>query len=147
MPVLTWVRRKSPAWDHIGRTERSLLSLGKIVSHVLVQDNAAKRTVGEVLGGQSLGGIEDVDGITLGDIGADDLAVDIPGGGLASLNVIVQSTGHVVGVLARNLLGLIGRQVLVALVRLDVDLDVREGSILFKHSVLDLVPPGIGHTI
>lgn len=130
--VITWIRGKGPTWDHIGRTECNLLSLGEVVSHILVQHDATKGTVGEVLGGQSFGGIEDVDGVVLGNIGADDLTIDVPGGEFSSLYVVMQRTGHVVRVLSGKLLGLSGSKVLVALVRLDVELDIRECSILFR---------------
>lgn len=126
----TRVWAKSPSRHDVGRTEGSLLHLTKVVFDVLVQDDSTKRPVREILRRQRLGWVKDVDRVLLRHLRADDLTVDVPRGRIARLDVLKQGAGHVVWVGAGALAGLGRGQVLVALVRLDVELDIIETSVL-----------------
>lgn len=74
--------------------------------------------------------VKDIDGVALHDIRADELAIYVPRGERASFNSVVQRTRHIVGILTGTLLGLGGSEVLVALVRLDVELYILGLTIL-----------------
>lgn len=130
MKSLTWIGTQGPTGDDIRRTKSGLLYLGEVIVWVSIQHDPAERPVREVLRRQRLSRVEDVDRILLGHLWADDLAVDVPGGEVASLDVLVHRPRHVVGVGARALAGLGRSEVLVALVGLDVDLKVLERSVL-----------------
>lgn len=128
--VRTWVGAESPAGHDVGRTEGSLLNLAKVVVDILVEDDSAKGPVGEVLRGQCLGGVENIDGVPLRHFWADDLAVDVPGREVARLDVLKERTGHMVRVSTSTLASFRRGEILVALVRLDVELDIVETPVL-----------------
>lgn len=102
----TRVRAQGPARHDVGGAESRLFNFSELIAHILIQDDAAEGSVGEIIRGQGLGRIEDVDRVSLGNLGTDDLAVDIPRRELASLDVLVEGTGHEVGVGGSTLTGL-----------------------------------------
>lgn len=132
--TLTWVRGNIPARDNVGRIESRLLSFGVEVLDVLVERDLSKGNQREVLLRDGLGGIEDVGLVVLGLQRIDDLGVDRPRRVVSLFDGSEEVLLEVVGILTTDSDGLIIGEVLYSLIRLEVDLDVFERSILFALS-------------
>lgn len=102
----TRVRAQGPARHDVGGAESCLLNFSEVVAHVLIQDDAAERSVGEINRGQGLGRIEDVDWVSLSNLRTDNLTVDVPGWEFASVDILIERTGHEIRVGGSTLAGL-----------------------------------------
>ena len=115
--------------DHVRWRESRLLDLGEVVLGVLVEGELAETTQGHLGLGPDLGQIEDVPAELLSLLRAQGLNVDGPGGVFAALDGVEQVLGVPVGVLRGQTTGLLVVHGLVALIGLQVDLDVVEGAV------------------
>lgn len=116
-------------WNQVRRRESNLLNLGEVVLDVSVQGELAEWSQRHVLLGPDLGQIEDVPAELLSLLRGQDLDVDSPARVLALLNGLEKILGVPVRVLGSHLAGLLVGEGLVALVGLEVDLGVDEGTI------------------
>lgn len=123
------VGRGLDAGDEVRGRKGHLLDLGKVVLDVLVERELAEAPQRHLALRPHLGQVEDVPLELLGLLGRQDLDVGGPARVLAALDGLVQVLGVPVGVLAGHLGGLLVGEVLDALVRLQVDLDVDEGAV------------------
>ena len=123
------VGRRLDSRDHVAGREGHLLDLGKVVLDVLVERELADAAQGHLALGPDLGQIEHVPAELLGLLWGEHLNVDGPAGELAALDGLEEILGVPVGVLRGHLAGLLVVEGLVALIRLEVDLDVVEGAI------------------
>jgi hypothetical protein len=128
--LLTWVRGYIPTWDDIGGVEGRLFGLGEEVLYVFVESNLSERNKWVVFLRDGLGCIKDVRLVVLGLKRVDDLCVDIPRWVVALLNGVEKILSEVIRVLTTDCGRLIVSQILDALVGLEVNLDVFEGSVL-----------------
>lgn len=133
------VREEARLQDRVGRgldaghqvrgRKGDLLDLGKVVLRVLVEGQLAEPAERHLALRPDLGQVKDVPLELLGFLWLEDLHVDGPAGVLAALNGLEQVLGVPVGVLAGHLGRLLVGEVLDALVRLEVDLDVDKGAV------------------
>lgn len=109
--------------------EGDLLDLGKVVLNILVEGKLADGPQRNLLLRPDLGQVEDVPAELLGLLGGQDLDIDGPAGIVALLDGLEEVLGVPVGVLGSQLAGLLIRERLVSLVRLEVDLGVHKGAV------------------
>jgi hypothetical protein len=126
----TWVRGYIPAWNNVGGVEGRLLRLCEEVLHILVESNLSEWNKWVVFLRDGLGCIKDVGLVVLGLKRVDDLRVDSPRWVVALLNGVEKIFSEVIRILTTDCGRLIVSQILDALVGLEVDLDVFEGSVL-----------------
>lgn len=117
------------AGDQVGGGEGGLLDLGKVVLGVLVEGELAKLAQRHLALRPDLGQVKDVPLELLGLLRGQGLDVDGPAGVLAALDGLEEVLGVPVRVLGRHLAGFLVGEGLVALVRLEVNLDVDEGAV------------------
>lgn len=116
--------------DEVGRRESSLLNLSEVVLGVLVKSPLTDLAERVVSMGPDLGKIEDAEGSSLSLLGGHGLDVQSPRGEVTLLDALEQILLSVVGVLTRELGGLIGSHGLDTLVSEEVELDVVELAVL-----------------
>ena len=132
---LTWIRRRPPSRDHVGRRKGGLLNVGKVVARVRVDGQLAEWAQREVGVRPHLGHVKDVDAVALGLGGVHELHENVPLREVALLDRVEQILHQVVRVLARHLDRLGAVHVLDAQPRLNVHLDVLEGAVLLGERV------------
>lgn len=124
-----WVGRGLGAGDHVRGGEGGLLNLRKVVLGVLVEGDAAEFAEGDFTLRPDLGQVKDIPAELLGLFWAEDLHVAGPGRAFALVDGFEEVLGVPVGVLRGQLAGFLVVEGLVALVGLQVDLDVVEATV------------------
>lgn len=91
---------------HVGRVESDLLDLGKVVLHVLVQEELANLAERELLLRPDVSQVEDVDALLLPELlsllGGHGLPADVPARVVLALNSVVEILLRVVGAVVRR---------------------------------------------
>lgn len=121
--------------NEIGRRERRLLRLGKIILRITVQYHATHGDERIVLLGPNLGDIKGIEAVLCGLLMAHDLNVHGPSGLTTILDMIEQVTSGMIWILASQLDSLLNRQVLDTALRLKVELDPA-GLTLLVHKLI-----------
>lgn len=134
------VGKKAGLEDRIGRGlntgnqvrwgEGNLLNLGEVILGVLVQGELANLAKRHLTLRPHLGQIEDVPAELFGLLGRKDLNVDSPSRVVTLLDRVEEILSVPVGVLTSQLASFVVGEVLDALIRLEMDLNVIEGAVL-----------------
>jgi len=121
--------------DEVGRREGDLLDLGEVILNVLVEGKLSNRSKRELLLRPGLGQVENVVSELLSLFRSHDLNVESPRREFLTFNRFEQVSSGVIGSSSSGLSSLLISESLDTLIRLVVELNVNERSILLDHLV------------